>query len=109
MTDGDCDMRCLPELQTCSVRRYPAPEHARAARPRRTAEENLTRSGLRCRAAPYDDGRMSLDIPEHLVTAIDHVGIAVPDLDAAKAFYLETFGMETVHEETNAEQGVREA
>jgi methylmalonyl-CoA/ethylmalonyl-CoA epimerase len=62
---------------------------------------------------PYDDGSMtgpvSVDIPEHLFTAIDHVGIAVADLDAAKAFYRDTFGMETVHEETNEEQGVREA
>jgi methylmalonyl-CoA/ethylmalonyl-CoA epimerase len=49
------------------------------------------------------------DIPEHLFTAIDHVGVAVPDLDAAIAFYRDTFGMETVHEETNEEQGVREA
>ena len=40
---------------------------------------------------------------------IDHVGIAVPDLDAAKAFYAETFGLRVVHEETNEEQGVREA
>jgi methylmalonyl-CoA/ethylmalonyl-CoA epimerase len=45
----------------------------------------------------------------HLFTAIDHVGIAVPDLDEAIAFYRDTFGMETVHEETNEEQGVREA
>jgi len=52
---------------------------------------------------------MSLQIPDHLFTAIDHVGIAVPDLDEAKAFYRDTFGMETVHEETNQEQGVREA
>jgi methylmalonyl-CoA/ethylmalonyl-CoA epimerase len=37
------------------------------------------------------------------------VGIAVPDLDAAKAFYAETFGLRVVHEETNEEQGVREA
>ena len=43
------------------------------------------------------------------ITAIDHVGIAVPDLDAATALYRETFGMEVVHEETNEEQGVREA
>ena len=48
-------------------------------------------------------------VPEHLLLAIDHVGIAVPDLDEAIAFYRETFGMETVHEETNEEQGVREA
>jgi methylmalonyl-CoA/ethylmalonyl-CoA epimerase len=52
---------------------------------------------------------MSLDLPEHLFTAIDHVGVAVADLDEAKAFYRDTFGMETVHEETNEDQGVREA
>ena len=40
---------------------------------------------------------------------IDHVGIAVPDLDAATTFYAETFGLRVVHEETNEEQGVREA
>ena len=48
----------------------------------------------------------SLDIG---LLRIDHVGIAVPDLDAAKAFYAETFGLRVVHEETNEEQGVREA
>jgi len=46
---------------------------------------------------------------EHLFTAIDHVGIAVPDLDAAIAFYRDTFGMRLVHQEVNEEQGVREA
>jgi methylmalonyl-CoA/ethylmalonyl-CoA epimerase len=44
-----------------------------------------------------------------MFTAIDHVGIAVPDLDAAKEFYRTTFGMRVVHEEVNEEQGVREA
>jgi methylmalonyl-CoA/ethylmalonyl-CoA epimerase len=43
------------------------------------------------------------------VTRIDHVGFAVPDLDAAKAFYAAAFGLEVVHEEVNEEQGVREA
>ena len=52
---------------------------------------------------------MAVDVPEHLFTAIDHVGIAVPDMDEAIAFYRDTLGMETVHEETNEEQGVREA
>ena len=61
------------------------------------------------RSATYDDGDMPLNVPPQLFTAIDHVGIAVADLDAAKAFYRDTFGMETVHEETNEEQGVREA
>ena len=40
---------------------------------------------------------------------IDHVGVAVADLDAALAFYAETFGLRCVHQETNEEQGVREA
>jgi len=44
-----------------------------------------------------------------LVTAIDHIGIAVPDLDAAIAWYHDHLGMIVVHEEINAEQGVREA
>ena len=48
-------------------------------------------------------------IPEQLFVAIDHVGVAVPDLDEAIAFYREAFGMHVVHEETNEDQGVREA
>ncbi|MEU3117560.1 methylmalonyl-CoA epimerase [Micromonospora chalcea] len=40
---------------------------------------------------------------------IDHVGIAVGDLDAAIDFYQRTFDMRCVHTETNEEQGVREA
>lgn len=44
-----------------------------------------------------------------LVTAIDHVGIAVPDLDAAITWYHDHLGMILVHEEINEEQGVREA
>jgi methylmalonyl-CoA/ethylmalonyl-CoA epimerase len=40
---------------------------------------------------------------------IDHVGIAVPDLDEALEFYERVFGMRCVHQETNEEQGVREA
>lgn len=44
-----------------------------------------------------------------LFTKIDHVGIAVADLDAAIAFYADTFDLKVVHEETNVEQGVREA
>ncbi|MDF9717948.1 methylmalonyl-CoA epimerase [Nocardioides sp. ChNu-99] len=50
-----------------------------------------------------------LEIPAHLFTAIDHVGIAVADLDEAIAFYEGTFGMRVAHQETNEEQGVREA
>jgi methylmalonyl-CoA/ethylmalonyl-CoA epimerase len=51
----------------------------------------------------------SLGAASHLFTAIDHVGVAVPDLDAAIAFYEETYGMRLEHQEVNEEQGVREA
>jgi methylmalonyl-CoA/ethylmalonyl-CoA epimerase len=44
-----------------------------------------------------------------LVTAIDHVGIAVPDLDAAIKWYHDHLGMIVLHEEINEGQGVREA
>ena len=50
-----------------------------------------------------------LDLPAHLFTCIDHVGVAVPDLDEAIALYRDAFGMEVQHQETNEEQGVREA
>src|ERR1700712_1720257 len=54
-------------------------------------------------------GMTALGIPDHLFTCIDHVGVAVPDLDVATAMYREKFGMHVTHEETNEEQGVREA
>ncbi|MGB8022261.1 MAG: methylmalonyl-CoA epimerase [Candidatus Nanopelagicales bacterium] len=44
-----------------------------------------------------------------LVERIDHVGLAVADLDAAIDFYAKVFGLQSVHEEVNEEQGVREA
>lgn len=40
---------------------------------------------------------------------IDHVGLAVADLDEAVAHYQRVFGMRCTHVETNEEQGVREA
>jgi len=56
---------------------------------------------------PAPTGPSGLPAVEFL--RIDHVGVAVPDLDAALTFYAENFGMHCVHEETNHEQGVREA
>lgn len=50
-----------------------------------------------------------LAIPEDLFLCIDHVGVAVPDLDEAISFYRDAFGMQLTHEETNHDQGVREA
>jgi methylmalonyl-CoA epimerase len=37
---------------------------------------------------------------------IDHVGVAVEDVDAAIALYRDSFGMELAHRETVEEQGV---
>jgi methylmalonyl-CoA/ethylmalonyl-CoA epimerase len=44
-----------------------------------------------------------------LVTGVDHVGIAVADLDEAITWYADTLGLLATHTETNEEQGVREA
>jgi methylmalonyl-CoA/ethylmalonyl-CoA epimerase len=41
--------------------------------------------------------------------AVDHVGVAVEDLDAAIALYTEGLGMPLQHRETVAEQGVEAA
>ncbi|GLY65893.1 methylmalonyl-CoA epimerase [Amycolatopsis taiwanensis] len=43
------------------------------------------------------------------ITTIDHVGVAVADLDEAIDFYERTFGLEVSHTEVNDEQGVHEA
>ena len=44
-----------------------------------------------------------------MITRIDHVGVAVADLDTAIEFYQQVFGMRLAHVETNDQQGVREA
>ena len=41
--------------------------------------------------------------------SIDHIGVAVSDLDAAIAIHRDTYGMPLVHRETVAEQGVEAA
>ncbi|HMC40545.1 MAG TPA: methylmalonyl-CoA epimerase [Acidimicrobiales bacterium] len=43
------------------------------------------------------------------LTEVDHVAIAVNDLDAAIAWYAETFGAEVAHRETIERDGVEEA
>ncbi len=48
-------------------------------------------------------------IPTEYVTAVDHVGIAVPDLDSAVAWYRDHLGMVETHREINEAQGVHEA
>jgi methylmalonyl-CoA/ethylmalonyl-CoA epimerase len=44
-----------------------------------------------------------------LLTRIDHIGIACRDLSATIAFYESAFGLTLINQETNPEQGVREA
>jgi methylmalonyl-CoA epimerase len=46
---------------------------------------------------------------ELILTEIDHVAIAVNDLDAAIAWYAETFGATVDHRETVESDGVEEA
>jgi methylmalonyl-CoA epimerase len=41
-----------------------------------------------------------------MLSAIDHVGVAVPSIDAALTLYRDTFGMPLVHRETVPGQGV---
>ena len=47
--------------------------------------------------------------PEGLLTEIDHVAIAVRDLDAAVAWYAEVFGARVAHRELVESDGVEEA
>jgi methylmalonyl-CoA/ethylmalonyl-CoA epimerase len=44
-----------------------------------------------------------------MLSAIDHVGVAVEDIDAALALYRDSLGMRLVHRETVTEQGVEAA
>jgi methylmalonyl-CoA/ethylmalonyl-CoA epimerase len=49
--------------------------------------------------------RTPIDCPT-VFNRIDHVGVAVTDLDAAIALHEQTYGMALVHRETVTEQGV---
>jgi methylmalonyl-CoA epimerase len=62
----------------------------------------IVASGLREDATVTDGPGMD-------VSEIDHVGIAVRDLDAAIAWYEHAFGMTVSHRETLAGDGVEEA
>ena len=43
------------------------------------------------------------------IEAIDHVGLAVPDLDQAIAFHTDALGLVLRHREENTDQGIAEA
>jgi len=48
-------------------------------------------------------------MPEMLLTEIDHVAIAVEDIEEGIAWYRDTFGAEVEHRETVESDGVEEA
>ena len=48
-------------------------------------------------------------MPQPLFSRIDHVGIAVRDLEEAVERHVETYGLTVVSREVNEEQGVKEA
>ena len=50
--------------------------------------------------------RAAIDFRAPMLSKIDHVGVAVEDLDGAIALYEGTLGMPLVHRETVEEQGV---
>ncbi len=83
--------------------RWPAYDHERMSEPTDDAPDDSP-GGDSPAERPAFPG-----VPEHLLLGIDHVGVAVPDLDEALTFYRDTFGMTLVHEESNPDQGVREA
>ena len=90
---------CLLESKDGSSRHYPAISPPQEGSRRRAVSDGHTplsvaRRWSRMRAMTARDRRSRLDLPAHLFTCIDHVGIAVPDLDEAIAFYRDTFGME---------------
>src|SRR4051812_3047288 len=53
-----------------------------------------------------DLGRRYLDCRTAMFGRIDHIGVAVADLDAAISLYEDSYAMELVHRETVTEQGV---
>ncbi len=52
---------------------------------------------------------MGTDATSGLLTEIDHIAIAVRDLEAAIAYYREAFGAEVAHREVVESDGVEEA
>jgi methylmalonyl-CoA/ethylmalonyl-CoA epimerase len=48
-------------------------------------------------------------LPARMLSIIDHIGVAVEDIDSALALYRDALGMPLVHRETITEQGVHAA
>ena len=86
----------MPPVLACCARGSNCSDPTHGPGPRRGWNTSHPLAGP---GTPYDDVGMSLDAAATLFTAIDHVGIAVPDLDAAIAFYEESYGMRLAHQE----------
>lgn len=56
-----------------------------------------------------DDPPLQALLDDEAILGVDHVGIAVPDLDAAIAFHTLVLGGTLAHREVNTDQGVQEA
>src|SRR5690349_22424716 len=83
-----------------------------ASRPARGWESTIphcarrsAKIGSRCSAGAVHEGASMTG----LLTEIDHVAIAVRDLEAAIAYYREAFGAEVEHREVVERDGVEEA
>ena len=66
-------------------------------------------STRRAESGAYGEAGHRIERGGEVLQRIDHVGIAVTDLEAAIERYRETFGLRVIATETNPEQGVREA
>jgi methylmalonyl-CoA/ethylmalonyl-CoA epimerase len=73
-----------------------------------TTTANGTASAAAAAAGPGAAGPGAAG-PADLLTEIDHVAIAVRDLEAAIAYYAETFGATVAHREIIESDGVEEA
>jgi methylmalonyl-CoA/ethylmalonyl-CoA epimerase len=78
-------------------------ESARRIRPARDPRPGVGRGGA--------DATRSCEVPGYVsvFTRIDHVGVAVRDLEASISWYESTFGLTVVTRETHEDQGVNEA
>ena len=56
-----------------------------------------------------DNGLSNAQVGGSLLTEVDHIAIAVRDLEAAAAWYRDVFGAEVVHREVVESDGVEEA
>ena len=64
---------------------------------------------LRARTGGFSTPVLSSNLASVKLYNLDHVGIAVKDLDAAIAGYFDRYGVEPIHRQVVADQGVDEA